>query len=39
MLGAAVQGRKGFDWMSNDVVNGIQITLAAGVAIAVRTFV
>jgi uncharacterized protein (TIGR00297 family) len=39
MLGAAVQGRKGFDWMSNDVVNGIQITLAAGVAIALRTIV
>lgn len=35
MLGASVQGKDGFSWLTNDVVNGIQITLAALVAIAV----
>lgn len=33
MLGAVVQGEKGFDWLTNDVVNGIQITLASIVAV------
>ena len=35
MLGALVQGKQGFDWLTNDVVNGIQITLAAAVAICI----
>jgi len=39
MLGAAVQGKQGFDWLSNDIVNCIQITLAAGVAVALRMIV
>jgi uncharacterized protein (TIGR00297 family) len=33
MLGAVVQGKKGFDWLTNDVVNGIQITLASVIAV------
>jgi len=33
MLGALVQGKEGFEWLTNDVVNGLQITLAALVAI------
>ena len=33
MLGALVQGKKGFGWLTNDIVNGIQITIAALVAI------
>ena len=35
MLGALVQGKQGFDWLTNDVVNGIQISLAAAVAICI----
>ena len=35
MLGALVQGKQGFDWLTNDVVNGIQITLASAVAISI----
>ena len=34
MLGAAVQGKEGYGWLTNDIVNGIQITVAAFVAIA-----
>ena len=33
MLGALVQGKRGFDWLTNDIVNIIQITLAAAIAI------
>ena len=32
-LGAALQGHKGSEWLSNDVVNMIQISVAAAVAI------
>ena len=35
MLGALVKGKQGFDWLTNDVVNGIQISLAAAVAICI----
>lgn len=35
MLGALVQGKEGFEWLTNDVVNGVQITLAAWVAIGI----
>lgn len=35
MLGALVQGKEGFEWLTNDVVNGVQITLAALVAIGI----
>jgi hypothetical protein len=34
-LGAAIQGRAGFEWLDNDVVNGVQIVLAAAIAVAV----
>lgn len=33
-LGATTQGREGFEWLTNDVVNGIQIVIAAGIAVA-----
>jgi uncharacterized protein (TIGR00297 family) len=33
-LGATTQGKEGFDWLTNDVVNGAQILVAAGVAVA-----
>ena len=33
-LGAASQGR--LEWLSNDAVNAIQITLAAAVAVALQ---
>ena len=32
-LGAVLQGQKGSEWLSNDVVNMIQICLAAALAI------
>ena len=32
-LGEALQGHKGSEWLSNDVVNMIQISVAAAVAI------
>ena len=35
MLGCLVQRRDGFKWLTNDIVNGIQISLAAAVAIAI----
>jgi len=35
MLGALVQGKEGYEWLTNDVVNGVQITLAALVAIGI----
>jgi uncharacterized membrane protein len=28
-----MQGRKGWEWLTNDVVNGIQIAIAAIIAI------
>ena len=34
-LGATTQGEEGFEWLTNDVVNGVQITIAAGLAVAV----
>ena len=33
-LGATTQGEAGFEWLTNDVVNAVQITLAAAVAVA-----
>ena len=33
-LGATTQGEAGFEWLTNDVVNAVQITLAALVAVA-----
>lgn len=33
-LGATTQGNEGFEWLTNDVVNGIQIVIAAGLAVA-----
>jgi len=33
-LGATTQGKEGFDWLTNDVVNGIQIVFAAAMAVA-----
>lgn len=35
-LGAAVQGRVG--WLTNDVVNMLQISLAAGLAVAGKAY-
>jgi uncharacterized protein (TIGR00297 family) len=32
-LGSMMQGRKGWEWLTNDVVNGIQIAIAAIIAI------
>jgi uncharacterized membrane protein len=32
-LGSLMQGRKGWEWLTNDVVNAIQIAIAAIVAI------
>ena len=32
-LGAVLQGQKGSEWLSNDVVNMIQICIAAALAI------
>ena len=34
-LGATTQGKEGFEWLTNDVVNGLQIVIAAAVAVAV----
>lgn len=34
-LGATTQGREGFEWLTNDVVNAVQITIAAGAAVTV----
>ena len=34
MLGATVQGREGLQWLNNDVVNMLQISLAATIAVA-----
>ena len=36
-LGAVLQGQEGSEWLSNDVVNMIQICLAAALAIAWST--
>ena len=33
-MGAALQGHQGSEWLSNDVVNMIQISVAAALAIA-----
>ncbi len=33
-LGAALQGHEGSEWLSNDAVNMIQISVAASLAIA-----
>ena len=33
-LGATTQGEEGYEWLTNDVVNGVQITIAAGLAVA-----
>ena len=38
-LGAFLQGEEGWEWLTNDVVNGIQITLAAIVAILLACIV
>ena len=32
-LGSVMQGRKGCEWLTNDIVNAIQIAIAAIVAI------
>ena len=32
-LGATTQGKEGFEWLTNDVVNGVQIIIAAGLAV------
>ena len=32
-LGATTQGEEGFEWLTNDVVNAVQITLAAVLAV------
>jgi uncharacterized membrane protein len=32
-LGASLQGREGWDWLTNDMVNMLQISLAAGIAV------
>ena len=34
-LGATTQGEAGFEWLTNDVVNGLQIVVAAAIAVAV----
>ena len=34
-LGASTQGKKGFEWLTNDVVNAAQIVVAAAIAVAV----
>ena len=34
-LGATTQGKKGFEWLTNDVVNAAQIVVAAAIAVAV----
>ena len=34
-VGATTQGEEGFEWLTNDVVNLAQITVAAAVASAV----
>ena len=34
-LGATTQGKKGFEWLTNDVVNAMQIVVAAAIAVAV----
>ena len=34
-VGATTQGEEGFEWLTNDVVNGLQIVIAAAVAVAV----
>ena len=38
-LGALMQGRKGWEWLTNDVVNAIQIALAAIVAIGISVVI
>ena len=35
-LGAALQGRA--EWLSNDIVNAIQISLAAGLALVITAY-
>ena len=34
-LGAVLQGQKGSEWLSNDVVNMIQICIAAALAMGI----
>ena len=34
-LGATTQGEAGFEGLTNDVVNGLQIIVAAAIAVAV----
>jgi len=29
-----MQGKEGFEWLNNDIVNMVQITIAAGLAVA-----
>ena len=35
LLGASLQGRSGMDWLTNDVVNMLQICAAAALGIAI----
>ena len=35
-LGAALQGKEGAEWLTNDVVNAIQICLASALAIGIK---
>mgnify|MGYP000325891302 CR=1 FL=1 len=34
-LGASIQGKQGYEWLNNDVVNGVQIIVASIIAVGV----
>ena len=38
LIGAVLQGKKGFEWMTNEVVNFINTVIGAGIAISLGKF-
>lgn len=38
VIGAVLQGKKGFEWMTNEVVNFINTVIGAGIAISLGSF-
>jgi len=39
LIGATLQGKKGFEWMTNEIVNFLNTVIGAGIAIGVGKFV